>query len=305
MGDCGHYDNQMAIILGEGVLQAYNYYQAWANNQSYQIKLGKYAIVDIISVFETFGASDVAKTRVPALKTHVPAAKAGADAPELFSEVPIGFTAFGSYSGNPPYSDLVILRGTQTSEEGFYDMDWSMKPCILNGRQYGQAATGVYNFYTKTGPFTNSLEQNMKIAVDRLAKRSYYPRWYFAGHSLGGALITLSALDAVANNWFDAQTLPATTMYTYGSLHVGDQDFATAFTKQVPDAYRVANLADWVPSLVGLEADVQGYVHVGLPVTFLWQKDGDWANHNMKDTYLRTLTDFSRVLQCGQRLYPQ
>jgi len=305
MGDCGHYDNQMATILGEGVLQAYNYYQAWANSQSYQIKLGKYAIVDIISVFETFGASDVAKTRVPALETHISAPKTGADAPEVLSEVPIGFTAYGSYSGNPPYSDLVILRGTQTSEEGFYDMDWSMKPCILNGRQYGRAATGVYNFYTKTGPFTNSLEQNMKIAVDRLAKRSYYPRWYFAGHSLGGALITLSALDAVANNWFNAQTLPATTMYTYGSLHVGDQAFATAFTKVVPDAYRVANLADWVPSLVGLEADVQGYVHVGLPVTFLWQKDGDWANHNMKDTYLRTLTDFSRVLQCGERLYPQ
>ena len=73
MGDCGHYDNQMAIILGEGVLQAYNYYQAWANDQSYQIKLGKYGIADIISVFETFGTSDVAKTRVPALKTHIPA----------------------------------------------------------------------------------------------------------------------------------------------------------------------------------------------------------------------------------------
>lgn len=304
MGDCGHYDNQMASILGEGVLQAYNYYQAWAKGQSYQIKLGKYTIVDIISVFELFGTSHVAKPRVPSLQTDIPAPQTGTDAPQLFSEVPIGFTAYGSYSGAAPHNDLVILRGTQTTEEGFYDMDWSMKPCILNKRQYGQAATGIYNFYTKTGPFINSLEENMKIAVDRLA-RYYYPRWYFAGHSLGGALITLSTLDAVANDWFGGQTLPETTMYTYGSLHVGDQGFATAFAKQVPDAYRVANLADWVPSLVGLEADVQGYVHVGLPVTFLWQKDGDWANHNMKDTYLRTLTDFSRVLQCGQRTYPQ
>jgi hypothetical protein len=93
------------------------------------------------------------------------------------------------------------------------------------------------------------------VGTMRLSVR--YPRWYFAGHSLGGALITLSALDAVANNWFEPQTFPETTVYTYGSLHVGDQDFATAFAQQVPQAYRVANLADWVPSLVGLEADVQ------------------------------------------------
>jgi hypothetical protein len=313
MGNCGNYDNQMAIILGKGVLQAYNYYLAWKKGHSYQITLGNYKVGDIISVFESLGASDVAKTRVPALKTHTPAPQAGADAPELFSEVPIGFTASGSYSGDPPYNDLVILRGTQTTTESLYDLEWSKTACILkgkqygqlNGKQYGQAAEGIYDFYTRNGPFINSLEENMRAAVNKLARRSYYPRWYFAGHSLGGALITLSALDAVANNWFEPQTFPETTVYTYGSLHVGDQDFATAFAQQVPQAYRVANLADWVPSLVGLEADVQGYVHVGLPVTFLWQKDGDWANHSMEDTYLHTLKCFSRVLQCGERKYPQ
>jgi len=297
MGNCGNYDNTMAIILGEGVMQAYYYYQAWENSQSYQITLGKYQIVDIITVFEA-AAEDAPQSPASAQRVR-------AGAPELLSEVPIGFTAYGSYSGSPPYSSLVILRGTQTDEEAFYDMDWTPKPCILNGTQYGNAGTGVYNFYTESDPFINSLEQNIAAAVQKLANAENYPNWYFAGHSLGGALITQAAMDAVVSGWYGSQSNPTTTLYTYGSLHVGDQGFATAFGQAVPEAYRIANLADWVPSLVGLEGDVPGYVHVGLPVTFLWQKDADWANHSMSDTYLNTVTNYSNVLQCGPRQYPQ
>lgn len=295
MGNCGGYDNAMAIILGQGVIQAYNYYQAWLNDKTYTIKLGQYRVLDIISVFEAAEESEISETDASGNPTGGPA---------LFSEVPIGFTAYGSYSGNPPYSNLVILRGTQTDEEAFYDMDWTPKPCILNGMQYGNAATGVYNFYTKRDPFINSLQQNVMAAVQNLARRIPYPNWYFSAHSLGGGLITLAAFDAVANKWFGSQT-PTTTVYTFASLHVGDASFASAFAKTIPAAYRIANLADWVPALVGLEADVPGYVHVGLPVTFLWQKDADWANHSMNDTYLNAITYYANVLQCGPRKYPQ
>jgi hypothetical protein len=297
METSGGYNNAMAIILGQGVMQAYNYYQAWNNSTHYTITLGQYRILDIISVFEAAEDSEVSRT--PADSSGGPAG-----GPALFSEVPIGFTAYGSYSGNPPYSNLVILRGTQTDEEAFYDMDWTFKPCILNGAQYGNASTGVYNFYTKGDGIANSLERNIMIAVQKLARQAYYPNWYFAAHSLGGGLITLAALDAVVSKWFGSQT-PTTTVYTYASLHVGDAGFATGFARSIPEAYRIANLADWVPSLVGLEADVPGYVHVGLPVTFLWQKDKDWANHNMNDTYLNALIYHPNVLQFGPRKYPQ
>ena len=297
MGNCGGYDNAMAIILGQGVMQAYNYFQAWLNDKSYKITLGQYKILDIISVFEAAEESEVSRSAADA-----PGDAAGG--PALFSEVPIGFTAYGSYNGAPPYSNLVILRGTQTDEEAFYDMDWTFKPCILNGTQYGNASTGVYNFYTKGDVITNSLERNVMLAVQKLARTASYPDWYYAAHSLGGGLITLAALDAVVSKWYGLRT-PTTTVYTFASLHVGDAGFASAFAKAIPEAYRIANLADWVPALVGLEADVPGYVHVGLPVTFLWQKDADWANHSMKDTYLNAITNYASVLQCGPRKYPQ
>jgi predicted lipase len=276
MSDCGNYDNTMANTLGLGVIQAYNYYTAWNNDEPYQITLGQYQIQDIISVHEATSLEDV----------------------------PWGFTAYGSFSGSPPFNNLVILRGTQTGDEALFDMDWSPTPCILNGNQYGQAGSGVYDFYTEADPGFNSLQQNIKAAVQNLANVNY-PSWYFAAHSLGGALITLAAMDAVVSGWYGSQSNPTTTVYTYGSLHVGDQDFATAFANNVPQAYRVANLADWVPSLVGLEDDTPGYVHVGLPVTFLWQKDMDWANHSMQDTYLNTIQNYSNVLKCGPRTYPQ
>jgi hypothetical protein len=181
MGDCGGYDNTMAVTLGLGVIEAYNYYLAWYNGQPYQIKLGQYRIMDIIGVHEA----------------------------EFLDDVPWGFTAHGSFSGSPPYNSLVILRGTQTGDETIYDLDWTNTPCILNGTQYGQAGEGVYDFYTEAEVGFNSLQQNTAAAVRKLADKEDYPTWYFAGHSLGGALITLAAMDAVVSGWYGSQSNPS------------------------------------------------------------------------------------------------
>ena len=59
-------------------------------------------------------------------------------------------------------------------------------------------------------------------------------------------------------------------VFTFGSLHVGDKSFATAYNSNVLHTYRIANLCDFVPSMVSLEPVTPSdpYVHVGLPGTF-------------------------------------
>jgi predicted lipase len=269
-----NYDSDMAYVLALAVKEAYTKY----NDPSHEIELGEYVVKDFIYVQEL-------------------------EVEKVF----FGFTATGSMTGSPPFSNIVVLRGTQSDDESIEDMEWSFTPCVLpnvGGQGYGQAGYGVYNFYAGTNEGTvHSLSHSFKDAVAKLD--GSITDWYVAGHSLGGAAATLGAFDSVVSGSYNNSGVRP-KLYTYGSLHVGDADFAKAFADNVPEAYRVANLADWVPGLTGLDgADTPGYVHVGLECTFLWQKWGDWENHSLVDTYLETVQHYPQVIKFGPRDYPQ
>lgn len=59
-------------------------------------------------------------------------------------------------------------------------------------------------------------------------------------------MASLAALNAVVSGVLHPKN---TAVITYGTLHVGDQLFATAYAPQVPLSLRVANLCDFVPSI--------------------------------------------------------
>jgi triacylglycerol lipase len=65
------------------------------------------------------------------------------------------------------------------------------------------------------------------------------------GHSLGGALATLCAID-IQYNFSEKVTIEA---YTYGAPKVGNDGFQDSFNKRVPDSYRIVNGMDLVPAL--------------------------------------------------------
>jgi len=279
------YDPAMSLLLAQAVEQAYQYY---VQGPGYQIQLPGYAVQSILYVWE------------------------------LDKDVPIGFTATGTQPGVAS-PNLVIFRGTQTDEESLEDMCWDGVSCRLSNVACGTAATGVYTFYTRDDlGLVTSLEASVKQAVTSLASANgASPVWYFAGHSLGGALATLACLDAVVGNWLAGQTNPQVTLYTYGSLHVGQADFAAAFNAAINNAFGIANLADWVPSFLGgfidildcddgpAGQDTPGYVHVGQLCSYLWQTDGDWNNHALVNTYLKTLSQYPGVIRVGPRNYPE
>jgi hypothetical protein len=81
---------------------------------------------------------------------------------------------------------------------------------------------------------------------------------FVTGHSLGGALSTLSAYEfATRRQWTGGK--PKVVNYSYGSPRVGNRVFAYAFNKAVPNAWRVVNNND----AVALVPRLLGYAHVG------------------------------------------
>jgi triacylglycerol lipase len=76
------------------------------------------------------------------------------------------------------------------------------------------------------------------------------------GHSLGGALATLCAVDLQYNFSTQITTLEA---YTYGSPKVGNDGFKDSFNRRVANSYRFVQGMDIVPELPRWW---QGYRHV-------------------------------------------
>lgn len=287
------FDLAMARTLAEAVNQAYLKY----NNPSHVITLPGYEILSTISVYELFGATEAE-----------PRSSLGCDDPDRTF---LGFSASGRSSDQQGFNNIVALRGTQTSEEGLEDIDWSMTDCELPTgakvqKTYGKVSSGISNFYSSTNQgFVTPLSACFKQAIADFKE----PRpLYIAGHSLGGALVTLGALDAVVSDIYVSTLLPK--VYTFGSMKVGDAAFGRAVAQAGIEVFRVVNLADWVPAFTGISADTIGYLPVGLECSFLWQTEdqatgGDWANHSLTGVYQKTLEDFPNVIRFGPRKYPQ
>ena len=290
--DSSSFDIEMAKTLAQGVIQAYLKYE----DPGHEIVLPGYDVLDVITVFEALAG--------PEGKAQV---SLGCDDPDRTF---MGFSATGRSPGSN-YNNIVVLRGTQSDEEALEDIDWSFTPCVLPTgakvtKTYGQVSSGVSNFYSGTdGNFVTPLSACFKQAIANFKE----PRsLYIAGHSLGGALVTLGALDAVVSDIYISTNLPK--VYTFGSMKVGDAAFGQAVAQHGIDVFRVVNLADWVPAFTGISADTEGYLPVGLECSFLWQTEdqadgGDWANHSMVNIYNETLQKYPNVIRYGPRSYPQ
>ena len=80
-----------------------------------------------------------------------------------------------------------------------------------------------------------------------------------AGHSLGGALVTMLAIDLTDHIDVPGNDAFSPEVYTFGSPTVGDKAFAGAFDKLIPVNWRIANLPVVVPGRPPIWA---GYTHV-------------------------------------------
>ena len=154
-------------------------------------------------------------------------------------EVSIGLICQVNQSG-----DVVIaIRGTEGILEWIHDAEFDQVPCpFLAGA--GHTEDGFTAMYES---LRTGAEPDSPAVVNALGKLTFpHPvgSVTICGHSLGGALATLLALDVAANTVF---TEPA--VYSYASPRTGDSLFASTFDQVVSNSYRIANRLDIVPAL--------------------------------------------------------
>ena len=220
--------------------------------------------------------------------------------PSIYVWEGITKTFFGYVAtGTPPDSgipehNLVVFRGTRTKEEGADDLEWGLTACTLGGNACGNVASGQYGFYTGKVLLENSLSESMLAAVASFSSTTL--PIYVCGHSLGGGVATLAALDIVQSNAYPSAS---PVMYTFGGLHVGDATFASTFAAGVLAAFRVVNLADFVPQLTGLTTDDTSYVHVGQQWWFASYNQYLWQNHELAISYLSAVTSYPDSITDG------
>jgi hypothetical protein len=143
--------------------------------------------------------------------------------------------------------DVVIaIRGTEGIMEWIQDAKFGMVPCPFVAGA-GNTEDGFSDMYNSLRTGTSGSSPTVVSALGMLA----FPNPIngmtsvtICGHSLGGALVTLLALDVAAHTIFKNPTV-----YTYASPRTGDGTFATMYDHLVPNSFRIANRVDLVPKL--------------------------------------------------------
>ena len=164
-----------------------------------------------------------------------------------------------------PPGDMPIPCGAGRTDDGFTAMYKSLRTGVAAGSPSVVSALPALPFAQPVGSVT------------------------ICGHSLGGSLATLLALDLAANS-----RLKDPTVYTYASPRTGDSSFVSTYDQVVPNTFRVANRIDLVPKL----PLPPGYDHVQTlfelnPVQFFPPKvlvKLDIACEHFLDSYLHLLS---------------
>lgn len=152
-------------------------------------------------------------------------------------------------------------KGLQTGMNTATDLAGSLTPMSFVGRNSRGAAQGAMAFvhrgfnvgyYRLRGQILSAIDQHHGKNV------------YVFGHSLGGALATLCALDIGINRTRDVQSL---TLITSGAPRVGDKDFYSYFQRAVRNALRIEVAGDPIPMVppqtLPIPPKFRKYEHVG------------------------------------------
>ncbi|MFC5402883.1 lipase family protein [Cohnella soli] len=170
---------------------------------------------------------------------------------------------------------VIAFRGTSSTQDWVTDAMASQVK-VKWTKEAGAAHRGFSRIY-------GSARDQVLEALDNLPTDKVL---YLTGHSLGGALATLCALDASDNSSFKSPTT-----YTFGSPRVGDPTFAKAFRERGGESFRVNNRFDVVTHLPPQTYKLPKrdktfyYEHVTKPETLSFHNGSVPANHVIGSYY--------------------
>ncbi len=158
--------------------------------------------------------------------------------PDVSDTVSYGYLALSSAG------ELVaVLRGTDTVLEWIDDAQFYF---VFNPipHTYGFTEEGFSGIYKSLRVARSTSSQTVVSSIKGYVSAGTAKSVTITGHSLGGALATLLALDVARNT---SQESPV--VFTFASPRVGEEFFANDFNDTVPASYRIYNNTDVVPDL--------------------------------------------------------
>jgi hypothetical protein len=140
---------------------------------------------------------------------------------------------------------VIAIRGTEGIQEWVQDAKFLTVPCrfLASG---GNTEDGFTDMYTSISSGTAAGSPSVIKALPTLPWKQTVTSLTICGHSLGGALATLLALDVAANA---SSPFNNPTVYTYASPRTGDPTFVATYNHVVHDTTRIANRMDLVSKL--------------------------------------------------------
>jgi hypothetical protein len=189
---------------------------------------------------------------------------------------------------------VVAVRGTENVWE--YIQDFKFFPRPFNNVPGAGLTDDGFTVMYESFSFTPSAcgEPNfIQKLIAEIKGISPRARVTITGHSLGGPLVTLLALDLAAH-----ANLPL-AVYTFASPRTGDLTFHKVFDHTVLDCYRIVNRHDIVPQL----PPPLLYFHVGDETELVPGPELKWGIHceHHLTTYLHML---GKLLDPGGDKYP-
>jgi pimeloyl-ACP methyl ester carboxylesterase len=152
--------------------------------------------------------------------------------------------SFGFIAQDPAGNAVVAIRGTEGIKEWVQDAKFLAVKCpFLPGA--GQTEDGFTAVYQSLRMTRDAGSNRLVAALPNAAFPRPLTSLTICGHSLGGALATLFALDVAANTALGH----GLTAITYASPRTGNPSFANTYNEVVPVTVRIANRLDLVPKL--------------------------------------------------------
>jgi hypothetical protein len=153
----------------------------------------------------------------------------------------------------------VAFRGTSSVRDWIEDCEFHKEPLAW---EQDDAAAEVHDGFLKA---FDSVLEDVKHQVDTFVAAGRRPV-FITGHSLGGALAILCALEMYR------QSVPIAGVYTFGQPRVGNKIFQNIYDAVLfEETFRVVNQNDIVPRVPGV---LMGYHHCGqeifLPIGGGW-----------------------------------
>ena len=186
--------------------------------------------------------------------------------------------------------NIIAFRGTQTQIEWWRNLQATQKKYLNpeTKQQYGKVHQGYLKIVR---------EQINSALIEAVKQLEPNIPCYITGHSLGGAVATLSAIEIALQV---PEIREQIQLYTYAAPRIGDRDFAQAHSQLIPNSYRIVNLSDSVPLVPPIKIQnrftTANYAHVGQKWSFTAQF-GDVLLNHVADTYRMAIESQQETMQ--------